>query len=195
MDPLKFQPGGDTLVLNSDGLPVSMVPISTMNWRDSVKSAFLGSVEVLHHYDNWIVRSPSVEFKVPSVIMIKEWVKTGRFVKFNKHNIFIRDRYTCQYCGERFNSEDLTMDHVIPRIDGGKTNWTNITSSCGPCNHTKSHFYKMKPTRYPWRPSYGEFVNILKEREITIRDEAWNYYLGWPEEKIKVISRKNFEFK
>ena len=178
--------GGDTLVLNSDGLPLDIIPISTVSWRDAIKAQYQGNVDVLHHYSDWVVRSPSVELQVPSVIMMRQWVKMGRKVKFSRRNVYIRDRFTCQYCNEVFPHDQLTLDHVVPRLEGGKTVWNNISSACSPCNHEKSHFHKMKPRVPPRKPSYGEMLAILRTSRITIRDPAWNYYLGWPDELVTI---------
>lgn len=176
--------GGDTLVLNSDGLPLDLIPVSTVNWRDAIKAFYQDNVEVLHTYDDWVVRSPSIELQVPAVIMMRRWVKIGRTVKFSRRNVYTRDHYTCQYCNERFKHDDLTMDHVIPKLEGGKTTWGNIVAACSPCNHQKSHFHKMKPTHAPRKPTYGEMTSILQESTITIRHPSWNFYLGWPEERV-----------
>lgn len=178
--------GGDTLVLNSDGLPLDIIPVSTVNWRDAIKALWQDNVQVLHSYEDWVVRSPSVELQVPAVIMMRQWVKMGRKVKFSRRNVYIRDRFTCQYCNEVFDHEDLTLDHYVPRLNGGRTEWSNIVSACSPCNHAKSHFSKMKPTNLPRKPTYGEMVNILRTSPITIRHESWNHYLGWPDELVNI---------
>jgi len=189
MDRINFNAGGDTLVLNSDGLPLSVVPMSTLSWRDSIKAMYLDHVDVLHTYEDWVVRSPSTEVAVPAVVMMRNWVRMGRTVKFSRQNVYTRDRYTCQYCNKHFHADDLSMDHVVPRLHGGKTVWDNIVTACKPCNHAKSHFTKMKPLNAPRKPGYHEFVEILKEKSITIRHPSWNFYLMWPDDKVKVTNK------
>ena len=122
------------LILNADYSPLQIAPLSTISWKEAVKLVWLDQVEVLEYYDDWFVHSPSVTLQVPSVIVTKTYVKTSRGVKFNKTNLCIRDEYTCQYCIQKFDSKSLTIDHVLPRSHGGKTNWQNVCCACGPCN-------------------------------------------------------------
>lgn len=187
MDKVQISSGGDVLVLNNDGLPLSVLPISTMNWRDAVKAMYLDQIDVLHTYEDWTVRSPSIEISVPAVVMTRQWVRMGRAVKYSRENVYLRDNYTCQYCHDQFPHDDLTLDHVIPRHNGGKSVWTNMVASCGPCNHKKSHFSLMKPAAAPRKPTYGEMIKVLKTKELTIRHPSWNYFLGWPEDKVSLI--------
>jgi len=183
---ITFNVGGDTLVLNSDGLPLSMIPVSTINWREAIRAVYLDQVDVLEVHEDWTVRSPSVEMNVPAVVMTRSWVRMGRTVKFSRSNVYLRDRHRCQYCNEEFSHDALTLDHVIPRMNGGKTVWDNVVAACSPCNHAKSHFTKMKPRNAPRKPSYGEMLNIMKDKQITIRHSSWNTYLQWPEDKVKL---------
>ena len=74
---------GHTLVLNTDGLPIGVLPLSSLHWQDAVKAVYLGTVTVLHTYENWKIHSPSCEFFVPSVVMAREYVKVRRFVGFS----------------------------------------------------------------------------------------------------------------
>lgn len=164
--------------MNADAQPVSVVPLSTVDWQDAVRIIYLGRASVMAEYDLWIVRSPSVQMRMPSIIMLKEYQKHNGKVEFSRYNIILRDNYTCQYCHEQFAFEDLTFDHVIPRRDGGKTTWTNIVSACYSCNQKKAH-HKMKPTRTPRHPTYWQLADNRKKRPITVPDTAWEMYLGW----------------
>lgn len=189
VEQMNFNAGGDVLVLNSDGLPLSMLPISTVNWKEAIKAYWLDQVDVLESYEDWVIRSPSVEMFVPAVIMTRQWVRMGRSVKFSRSNVYMRDRHKCQYCGEIFRHDQLTLDHVVPRFQGGKTTWDNVVAACSPCNHKKSHFNEMKPMNAPRRPSYGEMLNIVRERPVVIRHASWNTYLQWPEDMVKVAGK------
>jgi 5-methylcytosine-specific restriction endonuclease McrA len=182
--------GDDVLVLNLDGSPVNVLPLSTMGWRDAIKNIYASKIEPIAFYDDWIVRSPSTEMRVPSIVMSKEYVKPGRDMKFSRSNVFLRDNHICQYCGHRFGYDDLTLDHVIPRKDGGGTKWENIVSSCGPCNAKKGHQHHMKPRIKPYRPSYFEMADKARSRSITIRHPSWKDYLNWPEDKIRISYHK-----
>jgi 5-methylcytosine-specific restriction endonuclease McrA len=187
MDKSMMSTGNDTLVLNSDGLPLSMIPVSTINWKDAITSTYLDQIDVLHTYEDWVVRSAYQEFHVPAVVIMRSWVRVGRSVKYSRQNVYLRDRLTCQYCNVTFHKDDLTLDHYVPKVDGGKSEWKNIVTSCKPCNHTKGHSrVGWQPLNQPRKPSYGEMVNILRESPITIRHPSWNFYLGWPEELIKI---------
>jgi 5-methylcytosine-specific restriction endonuclease McrA len=187
---INFDAGGDVLVLNTDGSPVNVLPISTMSWRDAITSMWSETVEPIEYYDDWFVRSPSVEMQVPAVVMTKSYVKPGRNMKFSRANVFLRDNHLCQYCSHRFTYDELTMDHVVPRKDGGTTSWENIVASCGPCNAQKGHNRHIKPKNMPYRPSYFEMAAKAKSRPIVIKHPSWNNYLMWPEDKVKLIGQK-----
>ncbi|HBT42201.1 MAG TPA: HNH endonuclease, partial [Rhodospirillaceae bacterium] len=124
------------LVLNADFRPLSYFPLSLWSWQDTLKAVFLDRVNVVSEYDR-IVHSPSQEFRLPSVIALKEYVSMGRRPAFTRFNVFLRDAFHCQYCGEHFPADHLTFDHVIPRRLGGKTTWENIATACAPCNMKK----------------------------------------------------------
>lgn len=113
------------LVLNADFRPLSYFPLSLWSWQDVVKAVFLDRVNILSEYDH-VVRSPSFEMKLPSVIALKEFVPQSRRPAFTRFNVFLRDRFSCQYCDTRFPTQELTFDHVIPRSRGGRTSWENL---------------------------------------------------------------------
>ena len=118
------------LVLNADFRPLSYFPLSLWPWQEAVKAVFLGRVNIVSEYDR-TVRSPTFEFKLPSVIALKEYVPTARRPAFTRFNVFLRDKFTCQYCGEDAPAEHLTFDHVIPRSRGGRTTWPRATACRG----------------------------------------------------------------
>ena len=71
---------------------------------------------------------------IPSVIALRQFVRPSEFPAFTRFNVFLRDRFSCQYCG---NEQHLTFDHVTPRRLGGRTTWENILTACAPCNMRK----------------------------------------------------------
>jgi len=182
----------DTLVLNADASPLTVLPISTENWQNAVKAMWAEDVDVLHSYENWIVRSPSIELFVPAVIMLRKYIRVAKDVKFSKSNVYLRDDYTCQYCGLKahHNHSLLTYEHVIPRFHGGKTTWTNIASACHKCNHEKGHSltYK-KPNIVPVKPNYFKLAEKAKQKPVTIPHASWEQYLGWHGE-ITVVEKE-----
>jgi 5-methylcytosine-specific restriction endonuclease McrA len=110
------------LVLNADFRPLSYFPLSLWSWQDAVKAVFLDRVNIVDHYDAY-VRSPSFEMRLPSVIALKEYVQAARHPAFTRFNVFLRDRFTCQYCSRPYPSHDLTFDHVVARARGGPPGW------------------------------------------------------------------------
>lgn len=178
----------DTLILNADGIPLSVVPLSTLNWQEAVKLMFMGRVEVLASYDDWSVHSPSVEFQVPAVVMLNEYIKVDRSVRFSRSNVLLRDEYKCQYCGGNFcdNQHELTLDHVVPRFNGGRTKWDNIVAACPKCNLEKSHYDHMKPNNAPRRPSYYELVQKRMKHSIIVPHQSWSDFLGWDSSLVQV---------
>jgi len=92
--------------------------------------------------DNVFVKSPSIRLLVPEVIVLLDYLRNPnkhKKVRFSRGNIFKRDNYVCQYCGKKVKKADLTMDHIVPKSQGGPTTWTNITSSCFKCNTKKAN--------------------------------------------------------
>jgi 5-methylcytosine-specific restriction endonuclease McrA len=121
------------LVLTSWYLPIRVVA-----WQTAVKMTYLGSVDVVAEYQATI-SSPSVTWRLPAVIRLRRVAPCFRKgVKYSPTNVKIRDNYCCQYCGQRYRSSELTMDHVVPRSQGGQRTFENIVSACRPCNNKKA---------------------------------------------------------
>ena len=127
--------GFPALVLNADFRPLSYYPLSLWSWQDAIKAVFLERVNIVANYDR-AVRSPSLEMKLPSVVSLKTFVKPSTHPAFTRFNVFLRDRFSCQYCGAR---DDLTFDHLVPRSRGGHTTWINVVAACSPCNLRKGN--------------------------------------------------------
>ena len=104
------------LVLNADYRPLSYYPLSLWSWQDSIKSVFLDRVSIVNYYDR-IVHSPSFSMKLPSVIALKSYIRPLSNPNFTRFNVFLRDKFSCQYCGSK---KELTFDHLLPRSKGGK---------------------------------------------------------------------------
>lgn len=168
------------LLLNADFRPLSFFPLSTIDWEHAIKGIVEETHSVVAEYDD-VVRSPSVTMKVPSVVALKRYVPAPKFVAFTRFNVFLRDRFKCQYCGERHKSADLTFDHVIPRCAGGQTNWENIVAACWPCNMEKDSGHR-HPIRMPHRPTPGELLNAQREFPPNYLHESWVDYLYWDSE-------------
>lgn len=131
-------------------------PHSIISWEDAITLAYLKKAEVLASYDE-VVRSPSIEMQIPAVMRLHKTVTAiKRGVKFSRTNVLTRDAYTCQYCGCKGTESQLNRDHVVPRQQGGETSWTNIVTSCFPCNSKKRNRTPVQAgmplARKPFRP-------------------------------------------
>lgn len=133
--------GLPALVLNADYRPLSYYPLSLWSWQDAIKAVFLDRVNIVAEYEH-AVSSPNFSMKLPSVVSLKAYVKPSRYPAFTRFNVFLRDRFQCQYCG---TPEDLTFDHVVPRHRGGATTWENVVAACSPCNLRKGGMMPSRP--------------------------------------------------
>jgi len=167
----------DVLILNANAQPVNYLPLSVINWKEAIRYIYHDKCDVLEWYDDWLVRSPSWETKVPAVIMMKQYIKSKSEVRFSKSNLYLRDQYKCLYCGYKFSRSHLTMDHVVPLSRGGKTEWTNIVAACNPCNSIKGNRMDWKPKYKPYRPGYWELVRKRKQMEFTIKHPSWELFI------------------
>jgi len=167
------------LVLNADHRPLSYYPLSLWSWQDTIKAVFLERVNILEEYER-VIHSPSFEMRIPSVISLKTYVRPVRNPAFTRFNLFLRDRFECQYCGY---DEDLTFDHVIPRSRGGRTTWENIVTACARCNLTKGgrtpREAHMHPHRHPRRPSMYELQEHGRRFPPNHLHESWLDFLYW----------------
>jgi 5-methylcytosine-specific restriction endonuclease McrA len=173
------------LVLNADFRPLSYFPLSLWPWQEAIKAVFLCRVRVLSEYDR-LVRSPSQEMRLPSVIVLKQYVAMARRPAFTRFNVFLRDRFSCQYCGGDFVAERLTFDHVVPRARGGRTEWTNVVTACEPCNLRKGHRLPkeagMFPLLRPAEPNTYELQENGRGFPPNYLHESWRDFLYWDSE-------------
>lgn len=170
------------LVLNADFRPLSYYPLSLWSWQETVKAVFLDRVNIVSEYDA-AVRSPTFEMRLPSVVSLKTYVKPALYPAFTRFNVFLRDRFSCQYCGTR---EDLTFDHVLPRSLGGQTRWDNVVAACSTCNLAKANKLPkacgMYPTQRPYRPTVYELHRNGRAFPPNYLHESWLDYLYWDSE-------------
>ncbi len=173
------------LVLNADFRPLSYFPLSLWSWQEAVKAAFLERVNIISEYDR-VVRSPNFEMRLPSVISLKQYVHMDRRPAFTRFNVFLRDKFMCQYCGVDFPSEDLTFDHVRPRSRGGRTLWTNVVTACQRCNLTKGSRLLdeagMHLLRRPGEPSTYQLQENGRAFPPNFLHESWSDFLYWDSE-------------
>ena len=165
------------LVLNADFQPLSYFQLSLFSWEDAIRAVVRGSHVVVAEYDQ-VVRSPSVTLRLPSVIALRDYVRPPARVAFTRFNVFLRDRFRCQYCGEQYVRGELTFDHVVPRVDGGQTSWTNIVAACSPCNARKDR-RRIKPLRAPYEPSQHDLLAAQRLFPPNFMHETWADFLYW----------------
>ncbi|MDR3493940.1 MAG: HNH endonuclease [Ancalomicrobiaceae bacterium] len=170
------------LVLNADYRPLSYYPLSIWSWQDAIKAVFLDRVNIVSSYDV-SVRSSRFAMRLPSVVSLKTYVKPARNPAFTRFNVFLRDRFSCQYCGDR---EDLTFDHLVPRCKGGTTTWENVLTACSPCNLRKGSKTPreagMAPMQLPYRPSVQDLHNNGRLFPPNYLHRSWLDYLYWDTE-------------
>lgn len=123
-----------TLVLDRGYQPHRIV-----DWRRAAMMIFDGKAEVVEEYDDDIYRRGTLVIKMPAVVRLLKALRGKKRVKFSRINVATRDKFKCQYCGKRKALKNLTYDHVVPRSQGGKTNWENIVMACKPCNFRKAN--------------------------------------------------------
>ena len=170
------------LVLNADYRPLSYYPLSLWSWQDAIKAVFLDRVNIIAEYEHE-VSSPSFSMRLPSVVCLKTYVQPSRNPAFTRFNVFLRDRFECQYCGAH---DDLTFDHVIPRHRGGATTWENVVAACSPCNLRKGdrlpREVEMWPRQAPFAPSLSDLHRNGRLFPPNYLHESWMDYLYWDTE-------------
>ncbi len=173
------------LVLNADFRPLSYFPLSLWSWQDAIKAVFLERVNIVSNYDQ-VVRSPSLSMHLPSVIALKEYIHLSRRPAFTRFNVFLRDRFDCQYCGAAFPVPELTFDHVTPRSRGGHTIWTNVVTACSACNLAKSNKTSreagMYPRQQPYQPTTWQLQDNGRSFPPNYLHESWRDFLYWDSE-------------
>lgn len=184
-------------------------PIHTCSVRRAMRLVCLGHAQIVqtdgeaqyqtHDLNSWeehsatsvaeeVIRTVRAIYRVPKIIVLSLYDRLPRKeVKFTRHNVFLRDKFTCQYCGVNFAERDLNLDHVVPRDKGGKTTWENIVTSCIRCNTRKAnklaHEVNMRLLRIPaiprWRPLFGM-------RSEVPTDESWRQFLQPDRDKVQL---------
>lgn len=187
-------------MLNSNVLVLNSVfqAVQIVSARKAFSLFYKGHVRAVlpdystHDWQDWAdipvgagddyVATPHRRIKIPRVILLPSFDRLPKSeVKFCRKNVYLRDRSRCQYCGIKFRSEDLNLDHVIPVSRGGKSTWENVVCSCIPCNKRKGHRLPdeagmrlvTKPVRPRWHPLFRASCRYDEWRSFL--DEAyWN---------------------
>lgn len=185
-------------------------PVHTCSVRRSLHLLCVGHAQVVqvegdqcfatHDLASWIaysggfsgeemIHGARIALRVPKIVVLACYDRVPRReVRFSRRNVFLRDRFTCQYCAKVLPETQLNLDHVTPRDKGGRTTWENIVTSCFRCNTRKAnklpHEVGMHPRSKPfaprWRPLFGLHENGLA-------DESWRHFLE-PEADKRLLS-------
>jgi 5-methylcytosine-specific restriction endonuclease McrA len=187
-----------TLVLNRNWQPIHIATVAR-----AVIMLYTGTVRVVdpkdyqtYNWEDWsrlgpheeehCIHSVSCQLRVPEVVVLAHYDgMPGTTVPFSRRNIYKRDRYTCQYCGRQPAIEDLTIDHVIPRAQGGVSSWENCVLACFECNkHKADHTLdqarmrlRYVPQRPTWRPLYSWHAKPIKSWARFLGEAYWNVTL------------------
>ena len=163
-----------TLLLNA-----SFEPLKIISWERAVTLFFLGKVEVVEEYDRE-VRSVSLAVKMPSVVRLLNYVKLGRRrPPLSKLNILSRDEFRCQYCLSNLSYREATLDHVLPRSQGGTTSWENVVTACHPCNRKKGGRTPVQAAmalyKHPVQPDWLPILSVTFKHHFP---EEWLTFLA-----------------
>jgi 5-methylcytosine-specific restriction endonuclease McrA len=179
-----------TLVLNRNWQPVNIASVAralTLVWNQSARVVDPESYQ-LYDWEDWarlapqddqpFIRTVSMRLRVPEIVSLITFDRLPQsVVTFSRRNIFKRDRYTCQFCGNQPQPDDLTIDHVVPRSQGGQSTWENCVLACVACNHKKANRtpaqaglrLRKAPVRPDWNPVYSQHA---------VRVESWAKFIS-----------------
>ena len=162
------------LVLNA-----SYEAINICNLRRAIVLIFKGVACAEEETDHEI-RAASLIIRAPAVIRLLKYVRIPyRVVRFSRKNVLLRDRYRCQYCGKEFTPALLTLDHVVPTSQGGKTQWDNVVTACKTCNvrkgNRKPREAGMALLKRPKAPPVVYYLHLV--RNMQGHHHTWQKYL------------------
>ncbi len=184
-----------TLVLNRNWQPVNIACVARaliLVWNDQARVVEPADYQ-LYDWTNWarldpgpdepFIQAVSTRLRVPEVITLNRFDRLpSANVAFNRRNLFKRDRQTCQYCGVQPSPDELTIDHIVPRAQGGLSSWTNCVLACVGCNHRKADRtpdqarmrLKHPPLQPTWNPGYWRHTRRIDSWQKFISDAYWN---------------------
>lgn len=153
-------------------------PLNIMSWRRAFVLLIKGKAEYIEKLNEIDYYIKIGEYYIPKTIKLTyEMAIPIQELPFSRENIFTRDDYTCQYCGEEFCAEELTLDHIYPKSRGGETSWDNIATCCKRCNQKKADRTPeealMPLLNKPVRPDFWLFELTQKRR---IDKRYWGDY-------------------
>ena len=188
-----------TLVLNRNWQPVNVATVAralVLLWNEAARVVDVADYQTFT-WNDWsklrpqgdeaFVQAISMRLRVPEVIALSSYDRQPQSaVTFSRRNVFKRDRYVCQYCGSQPGTDELTIDHVVPRSHGGVSSWTNCVLACVACNKRKADrtpaqagFRLHKPPVRPtWKPLYAAPNVHIASWEKFVSEAYWNVTLA-----------------
>ncbi len=188
-----------TLVLNRNWQPVNVTTVAralVLVWNESARVVDTESFQ-LYDWSDWsqlkptdgelFIQAVTMRLKVPEVVALNGYDRLPTAsVSFSRRNIFKRDHYACQYCGHQPGTDELTIDHVVPRSRGGASSWENCVLACVSCNKKKAdrtpdeaHMrLKHNPVRPDWRPLYAAHDVRIASWGKFLSEAYWNVELS-----------------
>jgi len=187
-----------TLVLNGNWQPVNVATVAralVLLWNESARVVDPADYQT-YTWEDWsglrphdgerFIQAVRFRLRVPEVVTLTGYDRLPQAaVTFSRRNIFKRDRFTCQYCGAQPGSEELTLDHVVPRSQGGESRWDNCVLACLTCNKRKANRtpeqarmrLRRQPVRPAWKPVYAAHDVRIESWSKFISEVYWNVEL------------------
>lgn len=164
---------GQVLVLNQN-----YEPLNVTTWRRAMSLVVVGKAKVVEE-DSEYITTPTRRYRMPSVVRLNYLVRRPLpELKLSRRGILARDGFRCQYCGRE--SRTLTIDHVIPREQGGLHTWENLVACCPECNHKKGNRtpeqVNLKLLRRPQKPRLIPYLSYSTFR-AALSNAKWRDYL------------------
>jgi 5-methylcytosine-specific restriction endonuclease McrA len=184
-----------TLVLNRNWQPINVATVARaliMLWNNAARVVDPHDYQLYdwHDWSNLVpdrnepyVQAVRQRYRIPEVVALTHFDRLpNAAVTFSRRNVFKRDRFTCQYCGKQPGTNALTIDHVVPRAQGGESTWTNCVLACWECNtrkadrtpHQANMRLRKQPVRPAWKPLYSEHVIHKQSWSNFVSDAYWN---------------------
>ena len=187
-----------TLVLNRNWQPVNVATVAralVLLWNESARVVDPADYQT-YTWEDWsrlrprederFIQAVRFRLRVPEVVTLTGYDRLpNAAVTFSRRNIFKRDRFACQYCGIQPGSNELTIDHVVPRAQGGESRWGNCVLACLACNTHKADRtpeqagmrLKRKPVRPKWNPLYTHHSARIESWSKFVSEAYWNVEL------------------
>lgn len=187
-----------TLVLNRNWQPVGVATVAkalTKVWNETARIVDPADYQQ-YSWQDWsqlrpdagdlFIRTSRFQLRVPEVVTLTKYDRLPtNAVTFSRRNVFKRDKFMCQYCAAQPGSEELTIDHVVPRAQGGTSTWANCVLACIDCNSRKADRtpdqarmpLRSKPVRPKWKPAYASRGIRIESWSRFVSESYWNVKL------------------